>query len=108
MNIVISRSFSHTGPGQSTKFVCSDFAYKVASIEKGIANNVFMHGNLEIKRDFSDVRDIVRAYKLLAMKGKPHQAYNICSSKAYSIGQVLDILIGMSKSKIIKSLILQK
>ena len=102
LDVVVSRSFSHTGPGQSTKFVCSDFAYKVAMIEKGIANNVLMHGNLEIKRDFSDVRDIVKAYALLAKKGKPHQAYNVCSGKAYSIGQILDILIGMSKSKIIK------
>lgn len=102
LDVIVSRSFSHTGPGQSTKFVCSDFAYKVASIEKGIAGNILMHGNIEIKRDFSDVRDIVKAYALLARKGKPHQAYNVCSGRAYSIGQILDILIGMSKSKIIK------
>ncbi|MFA5887123.1 MAG: GDP-mannose 4,6-dehydratase [Candidatus Nanoarchaeia archaeon] len=102
LDVIISRSFSHTGPGQSTKFVCSDFAYKIAAIEKGIADNILMHGDIKIKRDFSDVRDIVRAYVLLARKGKPHQAYNVCSGKAYSIGQILDIFLRMSKSKIIK------
>ncbi|MDI6738272.1 MAG: GDP-mannose 4,6-dehydratase [Nanoarchaeota archaeon] len=102
LDVVVSRSFSHTGPGQSTKFVCSAFAHQIALIEQGKADPVLMYGNLDIKRDFSDVRDIVRAYKLLAEKGKSHEAYNVCSGKVFSIGQILDILIGISKAKIIK------
>lgn len=104
MDITIARSFSHTGPGQGTKFVCSDFAYKIAAIEKGLAGNTLMHGSLDIRRDFSDVRDIVKAYMLLAKKGKSHEAYNVCSGKALSIGHILDMLIGMSDAKITKKL----
>lgn len=104
IDITIARSFSHTGPGQSAKFVCSDFAYRVAAIEKGAADNILMHGSLDVRRDFSDVRDIVRAYILLAKKGKSHEAYNVCSGRAFSIGQILDMLMGMSKATIIKKL----
>lgn len=104
LDITVARSFSHTGPGQDTKFVCSAFAWQIALIEKGEAAPVIMHGNLGIKRDFSDVRDVVKAYKLLAEKGKPHQFYNVCSGGIFSLNEILDILLSMSHVKIEKKL----
>jgi len=65
LDIVISRSFPHTGPGQSIDFVFSDWAYQIATIEKGLAEPIIKTGNLDIRRDYTDVRDVVRAYILL-------------------------------------------
>ncbi len=99
MHIVISRSFNHTGPGQPPEFVCSNFAKQVAGIEKGSQPPVIKVGNLKIRRDFSDVRDVVKAYLLLLGKGKPGEAYNVCSGKAFTVGEVLNRLIALSKIK---------
>ncbi|MFQ6031730.1 MAG: GDP-mannose 4,6-dehydratase [Candidatus Zixiibacteriota bacterium] len=95
-----ARAFNHTGPRQGIGFVVSDFASQVAKIEAGILPPVMKVGNLLSKRDISDVRDIVKGYRLLMKKGKPGEAYNICSGKAYSIKEVLRILICFSKKKI--------
>ncbi len=100
LNITIARSFSHTGPRQLPKFVCPAFAYQIAMIEKGLKEPVIRHGDLSVRRDFSDVRDIVMAYRMLAEKGKPHKAYNVCSGKAYSIKEILEMLISMSSVSI--------
>jgi len=95
--IIMTRSFNHTGPGQSPLFVCSDWAKQIAEIEKGLRKPVLKVGNLESIRDFSDVRDVVRAYFLLIQKGKKGEIYNICSGKAYSLHKILNILISYSK-----------
>lgn len=99
MHIVISRSFNHTGPGQPPEFVCSNFARQVAEIEKGLQPPVIKVGNLEIKRDFSDVRDVVKAYLLLLERGKPGEVYNVCSGSAFTISDVLGKLARLSKAK---------
>jgi GDP-4-dehydro-6-deoxy-D-mannose reductase len=101
MNIVCVRPFNHTGPGQSPKFVCSDFAKQIAEIEAGKRPPLMRVGNLETRRDFTDVHDIVRAYAL-AMDKCPGDgtAYNIGSGKSYSIREILDTLRGMSKTEI--------
>lgn len=99
---VISRSFNHTGPGQLPTFVCSDFANQIARIEKGLQEPVIKTGDLSVKRDFSDVRDIVKAYVLALEKCKVGEIYNLCSGKAYYIKEILDILISFSKKKDIK------
>ncbi len=88
-----SRSFNHSGPLQSDDFVCSDFAKQIAMIEKGLRAAKIMVGNLEAKRDFTDVRDVVRAYKLIAENGKAGEAYNVCSGIAYSAGEILTMLL---------------
>jgi GDP-4-dehydro-6-deoxy-D-mannose reductase len=98
--IIITRSFNHTGPGQNPSFVCSDWAKQIAEIEKGKREPIVKVGNLESIRDFSDVRDIVRAYFLLLLKGKKGEIYNVCSGKAYSLRKILDILISYSKISI--------
>ncbi len=95
-----SRSFNHTGPFQSDTFVCSDFARQIAEIERGIRVAKIMVGNLEAKRDFTDVRDVVRAYKLIAEKGRAGEAYNVCSAKAYSAREILEMLLGHTDIKI--------
>jgi GDP-4-dehydro-6-deoxy-D-mannose reductase len=94
------RAFNHTGPRQGMGFVVPDFASQIAKIEAGILPPVMKGGNLSSKRDISDVRDIVRGYQLLMKKGKAGEAYNICSGKAYSIKNVLKVLIFLSKKKI--------
>ncbi|MCX6707121.1 MAG: GDP-mannose 4,6-dehydratase [Candidatus Woesearchaeota archaeon] len=99
LHIVISRSFNHTGPGQSPQFVCSDFAHQIAMIEKGLQEPVVKVGNLDVKRDFSDVRDVVRAYVLMVEKCRDGEVYNVCSGKGYIIKDILKILIGLSKTK---------
>lgn len=100
LKIVRTRAFNHTGPRRGESFVCSNFAKQIAEIEKGKKKPVLLVGNLEAKRDFSDVRDIVRGYLLAVQKGEPGEVYNICSEKARSINQVLEMLLSMSKTKV--------
>ena len=100
LNVVRTRAFNHTGLRRGDVFVCSDFAKQIAEIEKGKKEPVIHVGNLEAERDFTDVRDIVKAYWLGLEKCKPGEVYNICTGKAYKISEVLDILISLSKIKI--------
>ncbi|MCK4306651.1 GDP-mannose 4,6-dehydratase, partial [candidate division WOR-3 bacterium] len=100
LNVVRTRAFNHSGPRRGNVFVCSEFAKQIAEIEKGKREPVILVGNLDAQRDFTDVRDIVKAYWLGLDKCKPGEVYNICSGKAYKISEVLDILISLSKVKI--------
>jgi GDP-4-dehydro-6-deoxy-D-mannose reductase len=97
---VRTRGFNHEGPRRGPVFVASDFAKQIADIEKGRKEPVLHVGNLEAKRDFTDVRDMVRGYWLALEKCEPGEVYNLCSGKAYSIREVLDLLLGMTKAKI--------
>lgn len=100
--IFVSRSFNHIGPGQSETFVASDFAKQIAQIEKKKAEPVINVGNLNVYRDFLDVRDVVKAYCYIISKGVPGQAYNVCSGKKVKIEDILNILISLSTYKKIK------
>ena len=97
---VRTRGFNHEGPRRGPVFVASDFAKQIADVEKGRKPPVLHVGNLEAKRDFSDVRDMVRAYWLALEKCQPGEVYNICTGRAWSIREVLDCLLSMTKSKI--------
>ena len=94
------RSFNHVGPGQSPNFVVSAFAQKIVEIEKGKREPVLPVGNLQAKRDFTDVRDVVKAYSLLMEKGEFGEVYNIGSGVSYKIAEILDKLLSFSKTKI--------
>ncbi len=98
--IMRARPFNHIGPGQNSRFVAPAFASQIARIEEGEAEAVIYVGNLAAKRDFTDVRDIVRAYQLIVEKGKPGEAYNVASGVARSIGQLLDALLGLTGAAI--------
>jgi GDP-4-dehydro-6-deoxy-D-mannose reductase len=100
MDVVRTRSFNHTGPRRPPVFVCSDFAKQVVDIEKGLKEPVIHVGNLDAKRDFTDVRDTVKAYFLALEKGKSGEVYNICSEKTWKIRDVLDMLIAKSTKEI--------
>ncbi len=100
LNIIISRSFSHTGPGQQEIFVLSDFVKQVIDIEKGIKKPIVFTGNISFIRDFSDVRDVVRAYYLLLLKGKRGETYNVGSGIGYKLRELLEKIIDLSKIKI--------
>lgn len=99
-DVVLARSFNHIGPNQTTQFVVSDFAKQIADIEKNPGKNALFVGNLNAKRDFSDVRDIVNAYRLLIEKGKSGELYNVGSGESISIKEILDILISLSDCEI--------
>ncbi|MDH7481630.1 MAG: GDP-mannose 4,6-dehydratase [Armatimonadota bacterium] len=98
--VIRLRPFNHIGPGQSDAFVASNFARQIAEIEAGIRPPKLMVGNLDAKRDFTDVRDIVRAYVLAAERCSPGDVYNICSGKAVSIREVLDQLLTLTSVQI--------
>lgn len=100
LDIVYSVSFSHTGPNQGTGFLCSDIASQVALIEKGQPDASISTGYLGNRRDFTDVRDVVRAYRLLLEKGKCGERYNVCSGKAVSTKEIFTTLTGFSTAKI--------
>lgn len=100
LKIIRTRGFNHTGPRQGDVYVCSTFAKQVALIEKGKHEPVLHVGNLTSYRDFTDVRDMVRAYLLAVHKCEPGEVYNICSGTAWQIQQVMDMLIKMSTKKI--------
>ena len=99
--VVRTRGFNHDGPRRGDVFVSSNFAKQLVAIEKKKKPPVLHVGNLEARRDFTDVRDIVRGYWLALDGGcEPGEAYNICTGKDYSIQQVLDELIRISGIKV--------
>ena len=98
--IVRTRGFNHEGPRRGPVFVCSDFARQIADIEKGRKPPVIRVGNLDARRDFTDVRDIVRAYWLSLEKGEMGEVYNLCSGKDWTIRAMLDLLLSMSNVKV--------
>lgn len=100
LKIVRTRGFNHTGPRRGEVFAESTFAKQIAEIEKGIREPVVYVGNLEAKRDYTDVRDMVYGYYLAALKGEPGEVYNICSGKAWRIKDVLDYLLSLAKVKV--------
>lgn len=100
LKIIRVRPFNHIGPRQSSHFAVASFAKKIAEIEKKKAEPILLVGNLESKRDFTDVRDMVRAYVLAIDKGKEGDVYNIGSGKSYKISDVLSKLLSMSHARI--------
>lgn len=100
LNIVCTRSFNHFGPGQASAFVVADFCSQVAKIEKGEQAPVIRVGNLNAYRDFTDVRDVVGAYKFLAWRGLSGNVYNVGSGKALQIKEILDIILSMTDTAI--------
>lgn len=97
MELMMVRAFNHIGPGQAPMFVVSDFCKQVAEIEKGLREPVMRVGNLAAKRDFTDVRDVVKAYVLLVQAGKAGETYNVGSGNAQAIQEILDLIVSMSQ-----------
>lgn len=91
------RPFPHIGPGQGKGFVTADFASQIVMVERGEEEPVIQVGDLSAKRDFTDVRDVVRAYRLLMEKGKLGEAYHVASEKAVMVSEILEILRGLAK-----------
>ena len=93
MRIIRVRPFNHFGPGQSDRFVLSTFARQVAEAELQRIEPAVLAGNLDARRDFLDVRDVVRAYRMLVEFGEPSEVYNVASGVAHRVGDLLDRLI---------------
>ena len=100
MDIVRVRAFNQTGPNRPQNYALSSFAKQIADIEKGLIHNTLSVGNLNVKRDYTDVRDAMKAYHQIALKAKPGSVYNLCSGKAYSLKDLLDILISLSTADV--------
>ncbi|HEY3461304.1 MAG TPA: GDP-mannose 4,6-dehydratase [Casimicrobiaceae bacterium] len=92
MDIVLARPFNHIGPGQSERFVVSDFARQVAEIRCGLHEPIVHAGDIDVTRDFTDVRDVVHAYFMLLASGATGETYNVCSGRERSIRGILDRL----------------
>lgn len=96
LDVVRMRPFNHTGPGQDAQYVCSDFARQLITAERGDRPAQVEVGNLDVTRDFSDVRDVVRAYALAWERGSAGEAYNVCSGVPRTAREILEALIGLS------------
>jgi GDP-4-dehydro-6-deoxy-D-mannose reductase len=92
-HVILARPFNHAGPRQSAAYVTSSFARQIAEAEAGMREPVLAVGNLDARRDITDVRDTVRAYRLLVERGRPHQPYNVCRGEAFRVGDLLEVLI---------------
>lgn len=97
MDVMMVRAFNHVGPSQAPLFVVADFCKQAAEIEKGLRDPVIHVGNLSARRDFSDVRDVVRAYTLLMEHGAAGETYNVGSGKAIAIREILDMILAQAK-----------
>ncbi|MBP9838836.1 MAG: GDP-mannose 4,6-dehydratase, partial [Proteobacteria bacterium] len=93
IHTVRMRPFPHIGPGQSESFAISGFAKQVANIKLGKSKPVINVGNLEVKRDYTDVNDVVRCYREAILNGKPGEAYNVCTGESFKIGDVLQMIL---------------
>jgi GDP-4-dehydro-6-deoxy-D-mannose reductase len=94
--VFLVRPFNHAGPRQSPAYITSSIAQQIAEIEAGLREPVLSVGNLETRRDITDVRDTVRAYRMLVQHGRPARPYNVCSGRAYRMRDLLDALVGLS------------
>jgi GDP-4-dehydro-6-deoxy-D-mannose reductase len=97
LHVTIARSFNHVGPRQDPFFAASGFARRIADIEAGRWEPEIAVGNLEARRDIHDVRDTVRAYRLILEHGADGRAYNVCSGRAISIGTLLDKMLAHAR-----------
>ncbi len=95
LDVIIVRPFNHIGPGQSANFFAPAIASKIANAELA-GGGVVTHGDLSPERDFTDVRDVVRAYRLIASEGKIGATYNVCTGRAVAMSTILDSLIEAS------------
>jgi GDP-4-dehydro-6-deoxy-D-mannose reductase len=98
--VVTARPFNHVGPRQQASFFTSTFAKQIAEIEAGRREPVLLVGNLDARRDLTDVRDTVRAYEALGATGAAGQAYNICSGTALRVGDVLERMLGLARVRV--------
>jgi GDP-4-dehydro-6-deoxy-D-mannose reductase len=95
LEVLRVRAFNHLGPGQTNRFVCPALAERIARNERD-GGEVVPVGNLTPRRDFTDVRDVVRAYRLLVEHGEPGEAYNVCSGRDLAISELADRLVAMA------------
>ena len=97
---LLARPFNHAGPRQSPAYATSAFAQQIAEIESGRRAPVLRVGNLDARRDITDVRDTVRAYHALGELGEPKRPYNVCSGRAYTMRMLLDILLSLARVRV--------
>ena len=100
LDVLLTRSFTHLGPGQAPAYAASSFARQIARIEAGASPPVIEVGALDARRDLTDVRDVVRAYRGLMARGRPGRAYDVCSGRAHRIGDVLDELLRRTDARV--------
>lgn len=100
VDTLLVRPFNHAGPGQSPAYATSAFAQQIAEIEAGRREPVLRVGNLDAKRDITDVRDTVRAYHALVDRGVTRRPYNVCSGRAFSMRALLDILLSLARVRV--------
>jgi GDP-4-dehydro-6-deoxy-D-mannose reductase len=99
-SIFVTRSFNHAGPRQEPSFSTSSFARQLARIEAGLEEPVIRVGNLEARRDVTDVRDVVRAYRDIVEKGQPARPYNVCCGSSYRIADLLQQLVDQTRVRV--------
>ena len=100
LHVVVTRAFMHIGPGQPASFATADWARQIALAEAGRGEPIVRTGNLEIKREFGDVRDVVQAYIAVLEKGEPGDAYNVATGEAHELRAVLGLLLEMAETEI--------
>jgi GDP-4-dehydro-6-deoxy-D-mannose reductase len=100
VQVGVARAFNHFGPRQDPMFVASGFARRIADIERGRWAPEISVGNLDARRDMTDVRDTVRAYRLIVERGEPGRPYNVCSGRAIVIRDLLDIMIARARKPV--------
>lgn len=100
LDVIRTRSFSHTGPGQAPNFVIPSWAKQIAAIERGAGEPVLHVGNLEVTRDIAHVDDIVDAYVALLERGQSGQAYNVCSGRGVRLTEVAEMLTGLATCEV--------
>ena len=97
--VVVARPFNHIGPGQDPAFMVPGLATRILAARRNGTRTIGV-GNLEPRRDLTDVRDIVRAYRLLATAGQPGATYNVCSGRDLAVGEVLDRLLALTGAEV--------
>jgi GDP-4-dehydro-6-deoxy-D-mannose reductase len=100
MRVIRLRLFNHTGPRHPEQFVASSFARQIARIERGLQAPVIEVGNLDARRDFVDVRDVARAYRLAARREVSGDVFNVCSGHALSVRHILDLLVALAHCEV--------
>lgn len=97
---LIARSFNHTGPGQDASYVAPAIARQIARIEQGLQEPILRLGNLEPKRDISDVRDVVEAYVAMMARARPGKPYNVCSNRDLSIRTLVETFVSRARTTV--------